>query len=127
MIMGTVIFLSFVHPVLAQAPVNNIVSWPAGLLLLASILYISLGTSPDHLWEIEPATGFFMWSGLPLISIPAMKHMTWSSNVCHFIPRICSAYGVSNFWVRSEEITPTAQSDALNKVISVLSCVVYEE
>jgi hypothetical protein len=121
------ICLSFGNPVLAQAPANDLVSWPPGLLLLATILYASLGSSADHLWEIEPATGFSMWSGLPLFSIPAMKRMRWASPTCHFIPGIRSAYGTTNFWVRSAEVTPVARSEALNQALSVLSCVVYEE
>lgn len=68
-----------------------------------------------------------MWSGLPLISLPAMKRMRWASNACHFIPGIRSAYGVSSFWVRSEEVTSVARSEALSQVLSVLDCVVYEE
>ena len=40
--------------VFAQAPVNDVVSWPPGLLLLATVLYATLGTSPHELWEIEP-------------------------------------------------------------------------
>ena len=56
-----------------------------------------------------------------------MKHMRWASDACHFIPGVRSAYGVSNFWVRSEEVTPIARSDALNKALSALGCVMYEE
>ncbi|KAJ3875171.1 hypothetical protein F5051DRAFT_414851 [Lentinula edodes] len=52
-------YLSFARTVLAQVLVNDVVSWPLGLFLLASILYAALGTSPDRLCEIEPSSGIF--------------------------------------------------------------------
>ncbi|KAF8957167.1 hypothetical protein BDZ97DRAFT_2062402 [Flammula alnicola] len=68
---AAVLLSSFLPPVFAQAPVNDIVSWPSGLVLLATILYVALGTPPNVLWEIEPATG-----GLPAhtISSPIYGH-----------------------------------------------------
>ncbi|KAH7874426.1 uncharacterized protein C8R40DRAFT_1237865 [Lentinula edodes] len=52
-------YLSFARTVLAQVLVNDVVSWPLGLFLLASILYAALGTSPDRLWEIDLSSGIF--------------------------------------------------------------------
>ncbi|KAJ3933503.1 MAG: hypothetical protein NXY57DRAFT_878936, partial [Lentinula lateritia] len=112
--------------VLAQAPVNDVVSWPSGLLLLASILYAALGTSPDRLWEIEPSSGIFLFSGLPKISIPLMQRVTWTSNACHFVPGVRSANGVSNFWIRAENVTASARAEALQKALSLLHCVSWD-
>jgi hypothetical protein len=112
--------------VLAQAPVNDIVSWPPGLLLLATVLYSALGAAPDRLWQIDPSIGFSMWSGLPFVSIPGMRRVTWVASACHFIPGIRSAYGISNFWVRADEITDSARAEARVKVLSLLSCVLHE-
>jgi hypothetical protein len=105
--------------------VNDVVSWPSGLLLLATVLYAALGTSPDLLWEIEPVTGFFLFAGLPKISLPPMRRVNWVANACHFVPGIRSAFGLSNFWVRSNEVTTEARAKALEKVLSQLRCVTY--
>ncbi|KAF8832845.1 hypothetical protein HHX47_DHR1001864 [Lentinula edodes] len=120
------LFLSSAQTVLAQAPVNDVVSWPSGLLLLASILYAALGTSPDRLWEIEPSSGIFLFSGLPKISIPLMQRVTWASNACHFVPGVRSANGVSNFWIRAENVTASARAEALQKALSLLQCVSWD-
>ena len=120
-----VVLSSFLPPVLAQAPVNDVVSWPSGLLLLATVLYAALGTSPDLLWEIEPVTGFFLFAGLPKISLPTMRRVNWVANACHFVPGIQSAFGQSNFWVRSNEVTTEARAKALENVLSLLRCVTY--
>ncbi|KAJ3878649.1 hypothetical protein F5051DRAFT_460420 [Lentinula edodes] len=124
----SVIFMSLIsaQTVLAQAPVNDVVSWPSGLLLLASILYAALGTSPDRLWEIEPSSGIFLFSGLPKISIPLMQRVTWASNACHFVPGVRSANGVSNFWIRAENVTASARAEALQKALSLLQCVSWD-
>ncbi|KAL0565904.1 hypothetical protein V5O48_016116, partial [Marasmius crinis-equi] len=117
----------FVQEVLAQAPVNDIISWPPGLLLLASVLYAALGTTSGRLFEIEPAIGTFMFSGLPLISLPKMRRVNWVAKACHFVPGIRTAHGKYNFWVRADDITPTGIKSALEKVTNVLHCVVWEE
>ncbi|KAJ3853956.1 hypothetical protein EV368DRAFT_81102 [Lentinula lateritia] len=120
------LYLNSAQTVLAQAPVNDVVSWPSGLLLLASILYAALGTSPDRLWEIEPSSGIFLFSGLPKISIPLMQRVTWASNACHFVPGVRSANGVSNFWIRAENVTASARTEALQKALSLLQCVSWD-
>lgn len=104
---------------------NDVVSWPSGLLLLASILYAALATSPDLLWEIEPVTGFFLFAGLPKISLSTMRRVAWVASACHFVPGIRSAFGRSNFWVRSNEVSTEARAKALEKVLSQLRCVTY--
>ncbi|KAJ7638138.1 hypothetical protein B0H17DRAFT_1106285 [Mycena rosella] len=106
---------NFDQLVLAQAPVNDVVSWPSGILLLASVLYAALGTSPDRLWDIEPAAGIFLFSGLPLLSIPAMQRVNWVANACHFISGIRNAYGKYNFWMRANDIGQSVRDDALKK------------
>jgi hypothetical protein len=105
--------------------VNDVVSWPSGLLLLATVLYAALGTSPDLLWEIEPVTGFFLFSGLPKISLPTMWRVNWVASACHFVPGIQSAFGRSNFWVCSNEVTTEARAKALEKALSQLHCITY--
>ena len=124
-LVGTAVLSSFLPPVLAQAPVNDVVSWPSGLLLLATVLYAALGTSPNLLWEIEPVTGFFLFGGLPKISLPTMRRVNWVASACHFVPGIRSAFGRSNFWVRSNEVTTEARAKALEKVLSQLRCTTY--
>ncbi|KAF9503262.1 hypothetical protein BS47DRAFT_1356346 [Hydnum rufescens UP504] len=69
-----ILFALFLRPVLAQAPANDIISWPSGLLLLASILYAGLGTESDR--------------GLPIFSLKAMRRVKWVSNACHFLSDI---------------------------------------
>lgn len=113
------------QPVVAQAPVNDVISWPSGLLLLASVLYAALGTNCESLWDIDPSIGPFLWSGLPKLSISIMQRVNWVSGACHFVPRIRSAYGISNFWIRSEGVTDVARADALRKTLDVLHCVTY--
>ncbi|KDR81823.1 hypothetical protein GALMADRAFT_221689 [Galerina marginata CBS 339.88] len=121
----TAIIASFLPTAFAQAPVNDLVSWPPGMLLLATILYATLGTSPDLLWDIEPVTGFFLFNGLPKISIPLMQQVNWVTKTCHFVPGIRSSTGVQNFWVRSNEISANARAEALENVLSQLGCVTY--
>ena len=111
--------------VFAQAPVNDVVSWPPGLLLLATVLYATLGTSPHELWEIEPVTGIFLFTGLPKLSIRGMQRVNWVTSACHFVPGIRSAYGRANFWVRSNSISAGARAQALERVLSQLRCVTY--
>ncbi|KAL0058347.1 hypothetical protein AAF712_014981 [Marasmius tenuissimus] len=117
----------FVQEVLAQAPVNDIISWPPGLLLLASVLYAALGTTSGRLFEIEPVIGIFMFSGLPLVSLSRMRRVNWLAKACHFVPGIRTAHGKYNFWIRADDITPTGLKSALEKVTNVLHCVVWEE
>lgn len=113
--------------VLAQAPVNDVVSWPPGLLLLATIMYAAIAQAPDLLWEIEPCTGFFLANGLPKISIPGMQRVRWVSNACHFVSGIRTASGISNFWIRANDITNHARTTALKMALKTMHCVFYEE
>ncbi|ESK94470.1 hypothetical protein Moror_8128 [Moniliophthora roreri MCA 2997] len=110
------------RPVLAQAPANDIVTWPPGLLLLASVLYAALGTSAEELWKIDPAVGPVLCFGIPMVSIPTMQHVNWVSNTCHFIPRIRASYGQSNFWIPSEKVSRQAREDALQMALRVMHC-----
>ncbi|PPQ95187.1 hypothetical protein CVT26_014879 [Gymnopilus dilepis] len=121
----TAVVASFLPTGFAQAPVNDVVSWPSGMLLLATILYAALGTSPDLLWDIEPVTGFFFFDGLPKISIPLMQQVNWVSRTCHFVPDIRSSFGVQNFWVRSNDVSAKARAEALQNVVSKFGCVTY--
>lgn len=123
----TIMFLYLIEKVVAQAPVNDVISWPSGLLLLASVLYAALGNGPEKLWEIEPTAGLFLFAGLPLISIPRMQKVNWVSTTCHFVSRIRSAYGKSNFWIRAESVTEGARTEALQRVTRLLSCVIWED
>jgi hypothetical protein len=66
-----------------------------------------------------------MWSGLPAFSLPIMRRTNWVSKACHFIPGIRSAHGISNFWIRSDEVSSAARAEALQKTTSVLHCVTY--
>lgn len=102
------------------------VGWPSGLLLLATILYAALGTSPYLLWEIEPAIGFFLFAGLPKLAIPGMQRVNWVTTACHFVPGIRSAHGKSNFWVRSNSVSHAARAQVLEKVLSQLRCITYQ-
>ncbi|KAL1718047.1 hypothetical protein EV715DRAFT_201859 [Schizophyllum commune] len=120
----TTMFSLLWEPVLAQAPVNDVVSWPSGLLLLASALYAALGTNCENLWSIDPSIGPFLWKGLPTFSIPAMRRVNWVSAACHFVPGIRTAIGVSNFWIRSEEVSAATRAEALRKAAAVLHPVV---
>ncbi|KAF8893489.1 hypothetical protein BD779DRAFT_1506556 [Infundibulicybe gibba] len=110
----------------AQAPVNDVISWPPGLLLLATVLYAALGAAPDTLWDIEPAIGLFLGTGLPLVSLPTMQRVNWVARACHFVPGIRTAHGYSNFWIRTEDISQKGRSDVLQAVLGTLQPVVYE-
>ncbi|KAF9506755.1 hypothetical protein BS47DRAFT_1352434 [Hydnum rufescens UP504] len=121
-----ILFALFLRPVLAQAPGNDIISWPSGLLLLASILYAGLGTESDSLWVLDPSIGIFLGNGLPIFSLKAMRRVEWVSNACHFLSDIRSTHGKSNFWIRSNEITAAARAEALKKTSSVLPPVTYK-
>ncbi|KAI0078420.1 hypothetical protein K474DRAFT_922770 [Panus rudis PR-1116 ss-1] len=119
----TLVILLSANVAYAQAPVNDIVSWPSGLLLLATILYIALGTSPDDLWSMEPIVGLLTGTGLPLFSLPTMRKVRWVASACHFVPGIRSANGTSAFWIRTEDITSEARSSSLRKVLQCMRCV----
>ena len=54
-----------------------------------------------------------------------MRRVNWVASACHFFPGIRSAFGQSNFWVRSNEVTPKARAEALEKVLSQLRCITY--
>lgn len=121
------LILAAIMPVVvAQAPVNDVIAWPPGLLLLATVLYAALAAAPDTLWNVEPAIGIFMGTGLPHFSVPTMKRVAWVASACHFLPRIRTAHGVSNFWICTDEITPEARQDTLKAVLEVLSPVIHE-
>jgi hypothetical protein len=122
----TFVVARVVQPVMAQAPINDLVGRHSGLLLLASVLYAALAQPPDILWTIDPAIGVFMGSGLPHVSIPAMQRVNWVANACHFVPKIRSAYGISNFWIRSENVSRSARTEAIGKALQVLSPVECE-
>ncbi|KAF9502772.1 hypothetical protein BS47DRAFT_1259370, partial [Hydnum rufescens UP504] len=121
-----ILFALFLPPVLAQAPANDIISWPSGLLLLASILYAGLGTESDTLWAVDPSIGIFLGNGLPTFSLKAMRRVKWVSKACHFLSDIRSTHGTSNFWIRSNEITAAARAEALKKTSSILHPVTYQ-
>ena len=121
-----ILFALFLRPVLAQAPANDVISWPAGLLLLASVLYAALGQHSDNLWAVDPSVGLFLGTGLPVFSLNVMRHVNWVSNACHFVSDIRTAHGKSNFWLRSNAITQSARAQALENVSSFLHCVLYE-
>ena len=55
-----------------------------------------------------------------------MQRVDWVARACHFVPRIRSAFGLSNFWVRSNEISAEARIKAFEKVRSQLRCVTYQ-
>ncbi|KAL1735098.1 hypothetical protein EV714DRAFT_268373 [Schizophyllum commune] len=107
-------------PVLAQAPVNDIVGWPTGLLLLATCMYVILGTKYEDLWSIDPSTGPFLWSGFPMHSIPALYHSDQTASVCHFLPRVRTVFGPSTIWAPSEKISQEARADVLRKATKVI-------
>ncbi|KAK7677361.1 hypothetical protein QCA50_019691 [Cerrena zonata] len=109
----------------AQAPVNDIVSWPSGLLLLATILYAALGTSPDDLWNIEPTTGLLIGRGLPLFSLPIMQKVCWVAPSCHYVSGIRTATGISTFWIRADDVTSEARKNCLQRALEVIPCVNY--
>ncbi|KAH7103652.1 hypothetical protein BKA62DRAFT_784339 [Auriculariales sp. MPI-PUGE-AT-0066] len=122
-----VVLACFVERCAAQAPVNDVISWPAGLLLLATVLYAALGNTSDQLWAIEPAVGFFLADGLPHLALPLVQNWRWHSRVCHFIPRVRRATGKSNFWLRSEHISEPARNEALERSIATIPCLWYGE
>lgn len=119
-------FALLLHPVLAQAPANDVISWPSGLLLLATVLYAALGQHSDNLWAVDPSVGLFLGTGLPVFSLGAMRRVNWVSDACHFVSGIRTAHGKSNFWMRSNEITKTARVQAFEMATSSLHCVLYE-
>ncbi|KAI0314661.1 hypothetical protein OF83DRAFT_1063473 [Amylostereum chailletii] len=111
-----------IQPVVAQAPANDIVSWPSGLLLLATVLYAALSTDPDALWEIEPTIGLFLFEGLPRMSISRMQSVNWFPPACHFVPGIRNAHGQRALWVCAELVGEQARAEALRKALQVLKC-----
>lgn len=113
--------------VLAQAPVNDVVSWPPGMLLLASVLYSALGSTPQRLFEVEPVIGLFLFAGLPLVAIPTMCRVNWVAKACHFVAGIRTTYGSSNFWVRAGDISLDTRKEGLRKASSVIHPVTYED
>ncbi|KAF5338428.1 hypothetical protein D9758_012246 [Tetrapyrgos nigripes] len=117
----------FTQQVLAQAPVNDVISWPPGLLLLATVLYAALGTTSERLFAIEPVAGLFLFSGLPMISLSGMRKVTWVAKACHFVSGIRTAHGKYNFWIRADDITSDGKTEALEKVTDILHCVVWED
>ncbi|KAF9010586.1 hypothetical protein BDQ17DRAFT_1515550 [Cyathus striatus] len=121
------ILLAFMPSAMAQAPVNDVISWPPGLLLLAAVLYAALAAPPDTLWSIEPSIGIFMGRGFPLISIPIMQKVAWVTNACHFVSRIRRATGVTNFWIGTEAIKQPTRLEVLRKVLHVLDPIIYEQ
>ena len=54
-----------------------------------------------------------------------MQRVDWVAKACHFVPRIRSAFGLSNFWICSKEVSIEARTIAFEKVRSQLSCVTY--
>jgi hypothetical protein len=54
-----------------------------------------------------------------------MQRVDWVARACHFVPSIRSSFGLSNFWVRSNEVSTEARAKALEKVLSQLRCVTY--
>jgi len=122
----TVLVASLFPPAMAQAPVNDVVSWPPGLILLAAVLYAALGAAPDTLWNLEPAIGLFMGEGFSFFAIPTMQRVSWVAKACHFVPRIRTTSGISNFWIRSDQVSAVARSNAMKAALDVMSPVVYE-
>ena len=45
-LLATFILSPLVKPVMAKEPIIDVVPWPAGILLLAAVLYAALGTAP---------------------------------------------------------------------------------
>lgn len=125
-IAATIIVASLLPHTMAQAPANDVVSWPPGLLLLAAVLFAALGAAPDTLWNLEPAIGLFMGEGLSFFAIPTMQRVAWVANACHFVPRIRSSNGISNFWIRSDQVSSVARADAMKAALTVMSPVAYE-
>jgi hypothetical protein len=123
---ATVLVASLLPSAMAQAPVNDVVSWPPGLILLAAVLYAALGAAPDTLWNLEPAIGLFMGEGFSFFAIPTMQRVAWAANACHFAPRIRSTNGVSNFWIRSDRVSSVARVNAMKAALNVMSPVAYE-
>ncbi|TFK33286.1 hypothetical protein BDQ12DRAFT_658161 [Crucibulum laeve] len=121
----SIAFSILIRPVLAQAPVNDVISWPPGLLLLATVLYSALGQTPDQLWNIEPAIGLFLWSGLPLMSIEGMQRVEWVAKTCTFVAGIKTSYGASNFWIRGQDIQQKTRDSALQVTLEVVKPVIY--
>lgn len=119
-------FLEQVQMVLAQAPVNDVVGWPSGMLLLATVVYAALGNSSTRLFEIDPSIGLFLFRGLPVFALKPMGKVRWASTRCHFVSGVRTAYGISNFWVRGESVTPDTRKIVLDSVLEVLSPVIYE-
>ncbi|KAL1695799.1 hypothetical protein GGG16DRAFT_44937 [Schizophyllum commune] len=107
-------------PVLAQAPVNDIVGWPTGLLLLATCMYVILGTKYEDLWSIDPSIGPFLWSGSPMRSIHALYPSDQTASVCHFLPRVRTVFGPSTIWAPSEKVSEEARADVLRKATKVI-------
>ncbi|KAG6867844.1 hypothetical protein C0993_010333 [Termitomyces sp. T159_Od127] len=90
-------------------------------------MYAAIAQAPDLLWEIEPCTGFFLAAGLPKISIPGMQRVKWVATACHFVSGIRTASGISNFWVRANDISHHARMTALKMTLKTMHCVFYEE
>ncbi|KAH7103653.1 hypothetical protein BKA62DRAFT_696051, partial [Auriculariales sp. MPI-PUGE-AT-0066] len=120
----SVVFLAyFVKHAAAQAPINDLISWPPGLLLLATVLYASLGKTADQLWPIEPSVGVFLADGLPHIALPLAHEIDWEPSACHFIPRVRRATGFSNVWLPADKILAPAREEALAKCLAALPCI----
>jgi hypothetical protein len=90
------------------------------------VLHAAIGVAPDILWNIDPAIGLFMGSGLPWVSIPTMQRVHWVANACHFVPGIRKVYGKSNFWIPSNSVSQSARAEALSKALATLSPIVCE-
>ncbi|KAF9063935.1 hypothetical protein BDP27DRAFT_1367632 [Rhodocollybia butyracea] len=84
-----------------------------------SVLYASLGTSADRLWEIEPSSGIFIFSGLPQISIPLMQRVTWAASACRFICGVKSVNAVLDFWIEAGKVSVRARAEALERAMKV--------
>jgi hypothetical protein len=123
---ATVLITSLLPSAMAQAPVNDVVSWPPGLILLAAVLFAALGAAPDTLWNLEPAIGLFMGEGLSFFAVPTMQRVAWVAKACHFVPHIRSTNGISNFWIRSDQVSAVARAEALKAALDVMSPVAYE-
>ncbi|EJD37746.1 hypothetical protein AURDEDRAFT_173255 [Auricularia subglabra TFB-10046 SS5] len=114
-----------VQRVAAQAPVNDVISWPSGLLLLATVIYAAVVRTTNQLWAADPAIGPFLLKGWPFMNVGTRYDCQWSVSSCHIMSEVRPAFGSHACWLCAEQVEPRIREAALARAEKVLSCVTW--